>query len=250
MAATPPTTPNSRNLGLVSNNSGPSAQRSVRVSDRRKMPRLALAYEQFRLNDPAKLFPVSDLSEGGMALRVIDREDLAFLPVGRHVEGTLSLRGERFEVRAQVRNLRGDLVGFRFEELSQPALLGIQKFLDPAHLGQELRPMPPTDSSALWHHGPSGTDLVLWRSTDGQYHRIALCVLESWVQWEESTGLSTGRADHSDPAEDRGYVRFETMYFEPDSAPDHAKLDVAKTLLLSSNLPEDLKKWCLRRLST
>lgn len=214
------------------------------------MPRLALAYEQFRLTDGGRLFPVADLSAGGMALRVIDREDFAILPVGRFVEGTLSLRGQRFEVKAQVRHIRGDLVGFRFEALTTQAQRGIQNYIDPAFLGQELRPMPPADSSALWYHGPTGTDLVLWRGNDGQYHRMSLCVLGLTIQWEEETGLVTGRTDHSEAAEDRGIVRFETMFFEPDLAPDSAKLGVAKTLLVSSNLPEDLKKWCLRRLSS
>ncbi len=243
---------NSPNLGLVSNN--PPSKRTEdlgRSSERRKMPRMALAYEQFRLADGGRLFPVADLSEGGMALRVIDREDLALLPVGRHVEGVLSLRGERFNVRAQVRHLRGDQVGFRFEELTPEASKKIRAFLDPVFLGHELRPMPPTDSSALWYHGPSGTDLVLWRGADGQFHRIVLCVLGSILQWEEGSGLVTGSTDatRSEAAEDRGYVRFETLVFQPDPTPDATKLSVAKTLLVSSNLSEDLKKWCLRRIS-
>jgi hypothetical protein len=247
-------TTNFPNLGLVSNNkteASPTRSRPERDSERRKMPRLTLAYEQFRLAENGKLFAVSDLSEGGMALRVIDREDLGILPVGRYVEGVLSLKGRRFEVSAQVRHIQGDLVGFRFEEFAPGAQDAIRRYIDPAFLGAELRPMPLTDSSAIWYHAPSGTDLVLWRGHDGQYHRMALCVLGSIVQWEVEAGLSTGRTDpaRSQAAEERGLVQFETMVFEPDSAPDAAKLAVAKTLMVSSNLSEDLRKWCLRRLS-
>jgi hypothetical protein len=246
-----PTT-NFPNLGLVSNKpETPGPSRPARDSERRKMPRLTLAYEQFRLAENGKLFAVADLSVGGMALRVIDREDLAVLPVGRHVEGVLSLKGRRFQVGAQVRHIQGDLVGFRFEELGPGAPKAIRSYIDPAFLGAALRPMPLTDSGAIWYHAPSGTDLVLWRGHDGQYHRMALCVLGTIVQWEEGSGLSTGRTDpaRSQAAEERGLVQFETMVFEPDSAPDTDKLAVAKTLMVSSNLSEDLKKWCLRRLS-
>jgi hypothetical protein len=48
--------------------------------------------------------------------------------------------------------------------------------------------------------------------------------------------------------EEWGAVQFETIVLDADTQPDPDKLSIAKDLILSSNLPQDLKKWCVRQL--
>ena len=67
-------------------------------------------------------------------------------------------------------------------------------------------------------------------------------------------GLVTGIARSSEKrsdfrSEEWGLVQFETMVMTPDDAPDLQKLDIAKALVLSSNLSQDLKKWCVTHLA-
>ena len=213
------------------------------------MPRLNLTTEQFRLSQNGKIFSVFDLSLGGMALRVLDRADLTVFTVGARVEGSLNLHREKYHVTARVRHVGTELVGCEFEELDAEVTAVLTQFFDPKALGQELRPIPAAENGALWYHGPSGTDLILWRGVDGQYRRFTLFVLGSYAQWETEVGTTTGRASPSfEKSEVRGVVRFETMLLEPDSRPDAGKLSIAKTLLLSSNLPQDLRGWCVRHL--
>jgi hypothetical protein len=218
--------------------------------ERRRLPRLNFSGEQFRLNQNGKIFAVVDLSRQGMALRVIDPEDFRVFSVGAAVQGQLNIGREKFPVNARVRNLRPDSIGCEFEALSDVTEIALKKFLDPDSLGQELRPIPSAGQSTLWYHGPSGTDLLLWRGTDGQYRRLTLYVQGSYIQWEADVGVTTGESSSAkERSEIQGIMRFETMILRADSSADSAKLSIAKTLLLSSNLPQDLKKWCIRQLA-
>ena len=221
--------------------------------ERRKLPRLSLSGEQFRLEgtcvNSGKIFAVSDLSRQGMAIRLLDLADLASFRIATLVEGHLNLRRQKYPLKAMVRNVRRELVGLEFEELEKHTETALRSFLDPEVLGRELKPIPSEGQSTLWYHGPSGTDLLLWRGWDGQYSKMTLYVQRNFIQWDAGK-LSTGIARAAEGlAETRGIVRFETMSLLPDTEPDPGKLDIAKTLLLSSTLPEDVKKWCVRQLA-
>lgn len=217
--------------------------------ERRRVPRLNLTTDQFKLSQNGKLFSVYDLSAHGMALRIIDAEDFYLFPVGSHFEGVLNLRGDKLRIKAQVRHLGQDLIGTEFESLDTQTIQFLETRLDPELLGKDLKPLPSTDSGATWYHGSSGTDLLLWRAIDGSYHRFSAFVLGSYIQWEQEAGVTTGRVNFGDtPAEVWGAVRFETVLLKADPQPDPAKLMIAKTLIMSSNLPQDLKKWCVRML--
>jgi hypothetical protein len=220
--------------------------------ERRRLARLNLTSEQFRLQAPgsdSKIFSVTDISQDGMALRLLDAEDLLLFPLAGKVAGTLSIHREKYEVTAQVKRVSWSAIGGQFVSLSQEAAAALGKFLDPAALGRELRPIPASESTVTWYHGPSGTDLLLKRGADGQFSRMTLFVLGSYIQWDKDTGASTGRTEQSqEPGEVRGILRFETLLLHPDPKLDPGKLRIAKTLVMSSNLPEDLRNWCVRQL--
>lgn len=216
--------------------------------ERRVLPRLTLSHEQFKLNSNGKLFSVADLSTGGMALRVVEREDLEHFTVGREIEGTLNLRREKYSVQARVRHIGKDLVGCEFHDLSNEVNQAMTRILDPKILGQEMKPVPSNDLG-IWYHGTSGTEFMIWRDVDGRQTKLAILVLGNLVQWEETLGLSTGLVKSSfEESHVLGVTRFETLLIEADERIDQQKLSIAKVLLTSCNLPEELKRWCLRRL--
>ena len=225
-----------------------SSSNELKHQERRNVPRLNLSSEVFRLLPQGKLFPVHDISASGMSLGLMDPLDGEVFSVGMMIEGMINLKREKYPIKARVRYLRGSRVGCEFESLPHEAALKIAQFLDPVALGKELRPIPAPELDNLWYHGPSGTDLLFRRLIDGQYHRVILYVLDSYVQWDETDGLSTGETRISkEKGETRGVLRFETLLLEPDSSPHLEKLDIAKTVILSSNLPQDLKTWCQRK---
>lgn len=215
--------------------------------ERRRLPRLSLTTEQFKLDQNGRIFPIADLSSKGMAIRVIETSDFRYFPVGSKFKGTLNLRREKFRVSAQVRHLGNEMVGCEFFELEEKSATAIAEFLDPIALAKELRPIPATDGVALWYHGPSGTDFLLWRASDGKYTRMTLFLLGTFVQWEEDKGLTTGRlAPSTEQSEVRGVIRLETMLLENDRTPDVNKVSLARTLIHESSITADLKSWCVR----
>src|ERR1700751_5635223 len=103
-------TKTSPNLEDVSKKGGPP-------QERRRLPRLNLSGEQFRLSQNGKIFAVVDLSRNGMALRLLDPEDLRIFSVAAEIQGQLNISREKFPVSARVRNVRPDIVGCEFENL-------------------------------------------------------------------------------------------------------------------------------------
>lgn len=236
-------TPGSRPFEVV-----PSDQSRVKLADERRVPRLILTTEQFRVKGRDKLFSVVDLSKEGMGLWLSDYLDVQFFSVGLFIEGILNLKGEKLSVSARVRNLTRNRVGCEFESISQGTSLALSLFLKPEVLGAQLKPVPSSGLNTLWYHGPSGTDLLLHRLPDGVYDQLMLCVLGSFVEWDRIQGLSTGNAlPTTNESEVRGIFRYETLSLARDSRPDPLKLNVAKTVILSSKLPQELKSWCLRQ---
>jgi hypothetical protein len=238
----------SHNLEVISKEKSEQDKRSTQ--ERRRVPRLCLTGELFRVAPIGKVFSVTDLSPEGMAIRVLDGEDLRLFAVSTVVQGELNLRREKYPIQCRVKNIRADTVGFQFENISAAVDKVLHQYVNPKSLGEELRPIPSSENGALWYHGPSGTDFLLWRSIDGQYRKMAMYVQGTFVHWDLEKGITTGLCSSAEEkSEIRGLLRFETLMLDPDDSVDLGKTEVAKTVLLSSNLPEALTKWCVRQLT-
>jgi len=220
-------------------------------TERRKFPRLNLSLEQFKLQGNGKIFSVVDLSSMGMGVRVIDKQDLAFFPVGRRFEGLLNLRRKKHSIVAVVKNVYPDRIGCQFRELTEATQNALTDYLDPMKLGAGLRPLPASvEGGGVWYHGPSDTEFFIWRALDGQYKRFFLLVLGTFVRWDSPGTLITGRVDkHFSPGEVQGVFRLDTLSLVTDKIIDISKLELAKTLIMCSELPLDLQSWCTRCLA-
>lgn len=223
-----------------------------RESDRRRLPRLSLAREQFRLDENSKTFSVADLSHNGMAIKLIESEDLQLFPIGKKISGQINLKRTKYPIECLVRHVQANLVGCEFGKLYADTRDAIDDFLDPASLGAELKPAPTPgeakDRPDIWYYGPSGTELLFWRNPDGSFYRFLLLVFGSYVQWDQSGHLETGMAEPSDEANEvDGLFHAETTVFYPDAEIDLGKLTVFGQVIDAAPLPLDLKAWCLKR---
>ena len=168
--------------------------------------------------------------------------------VGAEVQGTLNIRHEKFPVYGIVRHIGRELVGIEFGELPASVAHALANHLDPVTLGQELRPVPTGDDSLLYA-STSGTEVLFDRHHDGRCRKLTVMMLGSLIQWDERSGLRTGTVKNSfEESLTMGVTRLETLLFHEDSAIDPQKLNLAKRLISSSNLSDDLKQFCARRL--
>ena len=217
-------------------------------SEKRFLPRLTVSHEVFRLDENGRLFAVADLTMKGMALRIAERDDFFHFSVGAEVRGTLNLRREKFPIQARVRHLGRELVGLEFETLPSSIEHALARLLDPATLGADLRPVP-TEDEALLFAASSGTEVLFNPSAEGGFQRITVMMLGTLVVWDAKSGLRTGTITNSyEQSFVTGVTRLETLLFEEDRAIDPQKLNLAKAMISSSNLSEELKKFCARRL--
>ncbi|MFN7684111.1 MAG: hypothetical protein ACK5QT_01695 [Oligoflexia bacterium] len=212
------------------------------------LPRLALSAEQFRLSTNGKVFGVADLCLTGMALTLLDESDRLLFPVGMKFEGTLNLNRVKYALCAVVRNLRGDHVGCEFQEIAPSFSEALGQWLDPVKLGDSLRPIPAgSKSDFVWFNGRSGTEIYVWpesQQSGAPAVRRAWVVLwgREFVEWDQLAGVRTGLLKFG-PNRDsvQGMLRWADEQLVADPEPDSAKLNLAKTILLSSKLPENWK---------
>jgi hypothetical protein len=214
---------------------------SPQGGERRQCIRLNVAKEQFCLRDTGKVFSVDDLSLSGMGVRILDPEDLALFSAGRKLEGILNLRGEKVPVQGQVAHVRRDRVGISFADLDESSGSILRKFMDPEVLGRELQGIPHSTPGMLWYHGPSGTDVFFQKSKNQELERIFVLIHGFYIQWNEE-GLETGAVSHSEDASQiQGVLRHDSILLDRDKDVDFVKLEIAKKLILSSNLPQQLQ---------
>jgi len=226
----------------------PESEKAQGLTEKRKMPRLDLSGEQFRIKQNGKIFSVVNLSVDGMAIRIIDQLDMVMFTAGAQVQGTLNLRHTKYEVSFQVQNIRNQSIGCRFSEISKEVQEALERYLDPKHLGAQLKPMPSSQRGVLWFHGPGGIDVLYWLDHKKSYQKCLFAVFDYFIQADQQ-GVSTGTmARTNQPSETHGLIRFETMLFVEDLQLDQHKIEVAKKLIMGSKLDHGLKKWTVGRL--
>ena len=102
-----------------------------------------------------------------------------------------------------------------------------------------------------WYHGSSGTDLIFEHTQHDQLQSVSIYVHGVWVNWNQADGLRTGVTALSEKGGslELGVMRLQNQTIRVDSAMDHQKLEVAKRLILSSNLSEAYKQWATQNLN-
>lgn len=227
--------------------------------EKRQLPRFRLSNELIRLSRDGRIYSLCDLSQSGISFWLRDPAEVQHFSVGLFLEGTLNLKREKFPVKLRVRHLSRERVGGQFENLPAETQSGLEKFLDPRSLGAELKRAELEENEnekegegegiqegTQWFHGPSGTDLVVKRTPDGDLLFLSLSFLGVWIQWDPGGGWMTGEVSDSGAfSEKGGILRLESFDLILDEVRDSKKLTIAKTLLLSSNLPSDLKTWIM-----
>jgi len=223
---------------------------SLESLERRRLPRLFLSSEQFWYAQTRQLYAMSDISQEGFGFWLREPEDGVAFVVGFELDGMINLMRRKYPVKAQVCNVLPYHVGCKLVSPAENLVQGIADALSPARLGQELKAIP--EPGALWYHGPMGTDLFFHQTKDGKYKDFIFYILQYFVQWEDEKGLITGGTHYASQGRcgpvNEGIFQKHTLELEPDAQPDSQKLAIAKTLILSSKLPSELRNWCVKSL--
>jgi hypothetical protein len=236
----------SQPIPLKPNSQNPNGDSNSPETDRRRVPRLMLSHEQFRLKTNGKVFSVTNLSESGFGIRLLDSRDSVLFTVGTHLQGEFKSQEERLSVHATVRHLfvhaDGGQIGLEFEKASTELQQFLKARLEPVSIGEALRPMPSPGEYSLWFRGPVGTDLLIDVDPSGRLDRFALFHAGKTVFFENDS-LRSGAYDSVPCKEEhRGVVCWDTHEIRFDSGLDERQVRIAKEVILSSKLSGDLNR--------
>jgi len=220
-----------------------------KIQQKRKMPRIALSQEQFRLSDNGKIFSVINLSLDGLALKVLETKDSFFFPIGREVSGHLKIEEYKIPLKLKVVHIDRHFAGCQFENIEKESLNTLKNLLNPKYVGERLKLMPSYESQGFWYHGPFSTEVVIKKNKEGKNNELLISVLGSFLQWGEKKGLSTGISeDTADLDAESSLIHINPLTVIFDDSFDHSKLILCRDMLAASPLSSDLKAWCLQKL--
>lgn len=213
---------------------------SDNFSEKRRLPRFHITPCQFHDQELKKNFSVQDVSMGGVAIRLVDFDDLPLFAVASQHQGIIKIEGMKLPCSFQVRYLRGLLVGAEWVNIDSALKEQLERISVPKVLGANLKAYDLPDSpNTLWYHNPTGVDLLLYLN-DGKISRWTLFIHQNFVSWDEGEEVKTGRSIAED---DEGYahgiVRLETRMLNHDEQPDRRLIEVAMELVRSAPFKEE-----------
>jgi hypothetical protein len=148
--------------------------------------------------------PIINLSEGGIALFLVEGEDPDTFK--EHPKLVLKLH-----IYDQLLNLPCTVVyaisglrrmGLKFSRLTKEQREAIIKFLDVRFLADSLKEIPVKeqrrDMICRWHHGMNNTEMFTWETRNGHIHSHLLIFVDRAVAWSEKQGIRTGRVRKQD----------------------------------------------------
>ncbi len=216
--------------------------------EKRKLPRFHISPCQFHSDSRSRNYPVQDISLGGLAIRLSEKEDLAHFSVASHQPGTVKVEGRKLSCRFEVKYIRGTLVGGEWIEPSPELRDHLEAISHPVKLGESLRKYELPDFAGTdWYHNPVGVDLLLYfRDGEGQgraLNRWTLYVHHSFVQWEFDDGIRTGQAvAEDDGGYAHGIVRLETRLIEYHPVADKTLIETAVGLVKSAPFADEMHR--------
>jgi hypothetical protein len=213
---------------------------SANASEKRKLPRFHITPCQFHDQDLKKNFSVKDVSMGGLAIRLVDREDLAFFPVASEHQGLLKIEGLKLPCRFQVRYLRGTMIGAEWINLDPLLKEHLEKISLPKVLGSNLKAYDFQDApNTIWYHNPIGVDLLLYLN-DSKINRWTLFVHQDFLSWDDGSVVKSGRSLAEDEeGYAHGIVRLETRLLNDDEQLNMRLVEVAIELVKSAPFKEE-----------
>jgi len=208
--------------------------------EKRKLPRFHISPCQFHSDSRTRNYPVQDISLGGLAIRLSEKEDLTHFTVTSRQPGTVKVEGRKLPCQFEVKYIRGTLVGGEWVDPSPELLAHLEAISHPVKLGESLRKYELPDFAGTdWYHNPVGVDLLLY-FRDGEapgrtLNRWTLYVHHSFVQWENDDGIRTGQAvAEDDGGYAHGIVRLETRLIEYHPVLDKTLMETAISLVKSA----------------
>jgi len=221
----------------------------VEYSNRQRFPRLGLSYEQFKLDFLKKFYGIKALTQTKMVCWLNSKEDTQHFSVGFLVHGILGLKSNYYPISARVGYFNETWVEYLFESLPQEVDQAIGNYLDAIFSNLIFKPAYLFERSNICFCGPLGIGFLLKKGWDGSVQKMNFFMDHDYLQWDQEKGLSTGKITYLEGYQEyQGIYRIEVLALSDDHKINLVKLKTLKSVILNSNLADEIKNWCLKKL--
>jgi len=166
--------------------------------EKRIFPRFPFGLMMFRESESDKrVFEVKDISLTGMQISIKDGK-ISHL-VGDAIKGNLQWRESSILINGKIQWIKGQSIGVSFEtgiafESKMSKFLSFENIVShikPLH--QSKMPIDLPNNLKYWLKSDGVLEIFVWEHAQSGISRFQVILMEHFIEWEEGTGVRTGR---------------------------------------------------------
>lgn len=223
--------------------------------EKRILPRFPFCYLTFKTDDSSRVYEVKDISHTGMQLSL--KEDNHNFKEDASLKGHIHWLGKNLDISGTVKWHTANRVGVEFLK-KREILENVQNFLSMEEMVKRLKPLHKVSEGLeipsrlkYWLQSDGPVELFIWQHSDGEMAKFQVLFMETFVEWEDGSGIKTGRI-LSKRNVDTPLINEDEWVFQIDQNIDEEKLEKVKNLasMVSEELiPSEIRTFLVRQLS-
>lgn len=223
--------------------------------EKRVLPRFPFCYLTFKADDSSRVYEVKDISLTGMQLSLKDGEQT--FTEDAPMKGHIHWMGKNLDIQGTVKWHTGNRLGVEFMK-KREVLDRVRNFLSMEEFVKHLKPLHKVDGGLelparlkYWLRSDGPAELFVWQHGDGELAKFQVLFMETFVEWEDGSGLKTGRI-LSKRNVDSPLIEVDECVFRMDQNVEEEKLTRVKDLvelIPQDLLPSEAKTFISRQLS-
>lgn len=222
--------------------------------EKRKLPSFPFCYLTFKTDENSRVLEVKDISYTGMQIALKEGENYAADDI---IKGRIHWLGSSLDVVGTVKWTTGNRLGLEFAK-KRDVQEGVANFLDLNNLVQKMKPLHKVEDGLeiparlkYWLRSDGPVELFVWQHNNGETQKFQVLFMEHFVEWEDGTGLQTGRVLSKRNA-DTPLIEEDEWVFSIDNYADAKRVQRVKELvghIGEELLPTEARGFLLRQLS-
>lgn len=223
--------------------------------EKRVLPRFPFCYLTFKPDGTSRIYEVKDISLSGMQLALKSPETDFIEDSG--LKGTIHWLGKSLQIAGVIKWTTSSRVGVEFSK-RQDILSAVSNFLNLSDIVQRLKPLHKLSEGLeiparlkYWLRSDGPVELFVWQHGHGEVAKLQVLYFETFVEWEDGSGIKTGRT-LSKRNVDTPLITEDEWVFQIDRDADYDKILKAKELMQAISeelLPKETQNFLVRQLS-
>lgn len=223
--------------------------------EKRVLPRFPFCYLTFKSDETSRVYEIKDISYTGMQLSL--KEENHNFKEDHVLKGHIHWLGRNLDIAGTVKWHTQNRIGVEFMK-KREVLEKVQHFLSMEEMVKHLKPLHKVNDGLdiparlkYWLRSDGPIEFFIWQHNNGELAKVQVLFMETFVEWEDGTGVKTGRI-LSKRNVDSPLLNEDELVFKMDADLDPEKLTRVKELIehISDDLlPNEVRTFLARQFS-